>query len=222
MNILGYVEISMDKQIEKEIYNLSNYKDVTKNANHINKLIYASKTNFFDLFDEILKQNKEEHFLLMTLLVKKRKLYEINYFHYYEKWLFNYVDSWSKCDAYCYRVLNSMIEKYPNLYNNIINWSKSDNAYVRRASLVCFIISKLTFSVDYNIDKILYICDNLKYDEHIHVQKGLGWLLKYAYLTYPKEIEKYLRDNASILSRTTFRYALKKMDSSLRSELMKL
>ena len=36
------------------------------------------------------------------------------------------------------------------------------------------------------------------------------------------DIEKYLRDNVSILSRTTFRYALEKMDSSLRSELMKL
>ena len=67
-----------------------------------------------------------------------------------------------------------------------------------------------------------YICDNLKYDKHLHIQKGLGWLLKYTYLTYPEEVEKYLRDNVSILSRTTFRYALEKINSSLLNELMKL
>lgn len=214
--------ISMNEQIETEIYNLSNYKDVVKNVNRIDKMIKNSNVNFFDLFDQILKQNKEESFLLMTFLVKKRNLYEMEYFNYYEKWLFNYVDSWGKCDAYCYRVLNPMIEKFAELYNNIVNWCNSDKVYVRRASLVCFIISKSDFSVDYNLDKIFYICEKLKYDKHIHIQKGLGWLLKYTYLTYPEDIEKYLRDNVNILSRTTFRYALEKMDSSLRSELMKL
>lgn len=51
--------ISMNKQIEKEIYNLSNYKDVVKNVNRIDKMIKNSNVNFFDLFDQILKQNKE-------------------------------------------------------------------------------------------------------------------------------------------------------------------
>lgn len=63
--------ISMNKQIETEIYNLSNYKDVVKNVNRIDKMIKNSNVNFFDLFDQILKQNKEESFLLMTFLVKK-------------------------------------------------------------------------------------------------------------------------------------------------------
>ena len=85
-----------------------------------------------------------------------------------------------------------------------------------------FIISKKDFTVDYDLNKILYVCDELKNDKHIHIQKGLGWLLKYAYLSYPTEIEKYLKDNVKVLSRTTFRYALEKMNLSLKSELMKL
>lgn len=217
-----FVVKSMNNQIEEVIYNLSNYKDIIKNVNRIDKMIRESNIDFFELFDEILKNNREEPFLLMTILIKKRKLYEFNYFNFYEKWLFNYVDSWGKCDTYCYRVLNPMIELYPELYSNILNWSKSDKIYVRRASLVCFIISKADFSVDYDLNKLLYICDSLKDDKHIHIQKGLGWLLKYAYLTYPNEIENYLRNNADVLSRTTFRYALEKMDLSLRNELMKL
>ena len=115
-----------------------------------------------------------------------------------------------------------MIQKYPCLYDNINQWSCSDKIYVRRASLVCFIISKQNFSVDYNLEKMFHICDILKYDKHVHIQKGLGWLLKYSYLTYPSEIEKYLRDNIDVLSRTTFRYALEKMPNELKIELMKL
>lgn len=70
--------------------------------------------------------------------------------------------------------------------------------------------------------KILNICNILKEEKHIHIQKGLGWLLKYAYLTYPNEVEKYLRDNVDILSRTTFRYALEKMPKDLRNMMMHL
>lgn len=58
-----------------------------------------------------------------------------------------------KCDAYCYRVLNPMIEKYAELYQNIIEWTKAEKIYVKRASLVCFIISKAEFYVDYDIQK---------------------------------------------------------------------
>ena len=76
---------SMNNQIEEVIYNLSNYKDIIKNVNRIDKMIRESNIDFFELFDNILKKNKEESFLLMTFLVKKRKLYEFNYFNFYEK-----------------------------------------------------------------------------------------------------------------------------------------
>lgn len=212
----------MNNNVEKLILELSSHKDVIKNVNKINRIILNSNIDLFSLFDRMLDNNKDEIFTLMTLLIKKRGLYDMKYFCYYEKWLYKYVESWEKCDAFCYRVLNPIIEKYLCLYDNISKWSCSDKIYVRRASLVCFIISKQNFSVDYDLEKIFHICDRLKYDNHIHIQKGLGWLLKYSYLTYPSEIEKYLRNNIDILSRTTFRYSLEKMPNDLKIELMKL
>lgn len=210
--------------IEKMILELSGCKDVIKNYNKINRILLNKNIDLFSLLNKLLNENKnkEEVFILMTMLIKKRNLYNKQYFSLYEKWLYEYVDSWGKCDAYCYRVLNPMIERYSDLFFNITEWSLSNKIYVRRASLVCFIISKKEFSVDYELNKMLQICNRLKYDNHIHIQKALGWLLKYSYLSYPKEIEKYLRDNIDILSRTTFRYALEKMPKDLRQDLMKL
>ena len=127
----------MNNNVEKLILELSSYNDVIKNINKINKLILTSNIDLFSLFDGLLENKKDEIFTLMTLLIKKRSLYDIKYFVFYEKWLYKYVDSWGKCDAFCYRVLNPMIELYPELYSNILNWSKSDKVYIRRASLVC-------------------------------------------------------------------------------------
>ncbi len=209
-------------EIENIITNLNSYKEVVSNINKINRKLLDNNIDIFDLFDKILKNDKEEIFILMTFIIKKRKLYDLEYFDYYEKWLYKYVNTWGKCDAYCYRVLNPMIEKYSDLYDNIVKWAHSSATYVKRASLVCFIISKSDFLVDYDIQKIISICDILKEDRHIHVQKGLGWLLKYSFLTYPTEVEQYLKDNVSVLSRTTFRYALEKMPKDLRDKMMKI
>ena len=214
--------IILKSDILKIINNISNYKELTSSINKIDKMLIENNINIFKFLDEILKENKNENFFIMTFLIKKRKLYDIKYFSYYEKWLYEYVDDWGKCDAYCYRVLNPMIEKYLELYTNITNWSNSEKVYVRRASLVCFIISKKDFYIDYELNKIFEICDKLKWDKHIHIQKAVGWVLKYSYLTYQKEIEKYLRNNVGNLSRTSFRYALEKMPVELKDELMKL
>lgn len=209
-------------EIEHIIKSLNGYKDVTSNVNKINKNLLESNIDIFELFDRLLEAEKEEIFILMTLIIKKRMLYDLTYFEYYEKWLYKYIDTWGKCDAYCYRVLNPMIEKYSELYQKIFEWARSKKVYVKRASLVCFIISKSEFYVDYDIQKILNICNILKEEKHIHIQKGIGWLLKYSYLKYPNEVEKYLRDNINILSRTTFRYALEKMPKDLKNTMMSL
>jgi len=207
-------------EIESIVINLNGYKDVTSNVNKINKLLLENNVDVINFFDNLLSIEKEETFILMTLIIKKRKLYDIEYFNSYKNWLYRYVNAWGKCDAYCYRVINPMIQKYPELYTNIINWAKSKLIYC--ASLVCFIISKNEFEVNYDIDKIFILCDMLKEDNHIHIQKALGWVLKYSYLSYPKETIEYLNDNVTILSRTTFRYALEKMPKVLKDKMMKL
>lgn len=161
-------------KIEKIITNINGYKEVISNVNKINKLLLENNIDIIEFFDNLLSIEKEETFILMTLIIKKRKLYNLEYFKTYENWLYRYVDTWGKCDAYCYRVINPMIQKYPELYTNIINWAKSELVYVRRASLVCFIISKNEFEVKYDIDKIFVLCNMLKEDKHIHIQKALG------------------------------------------------
>ncbi|OAA22925.1 hypothetical protein DU53_03370 [Kosmotoga sp. DU53] len=114
--------------------------------------------------------------------------------------------------------------KYSELFSNVLKWAESERTYVRRVAPVSLIRNgvKSSFVVEYDLDKVLIVVENLKDDPHHHIQKAVGWLLKYSYLTYPDEILDYLRKNVKSLSRTTFRYALEKVPKEIRQEMMKL
>jgi len=199
-------------------------KAVLKIARPLLKLMPEDEDEFIDLCDELMQTREWIMLQLITTWIKTRKtLYQMKYFSTYQDWLYNYANDWGSCDILCYRVLNPMVEKFPKLYQTVKRWAISDKIYTRRASAVCLLNSSgFSFSVHVPFEWVEQICNIHKQDKHIHIQKGIGWLLKYAYLTYPVRTEKYLRSNLSILSRTTYRYALEKMEPEKRSYYMKL
>ena len=62
-------------EAESIVINLNGYKDVTSNVNKINKLLLENNVDVINFFDNLLSIEKEETFILMTLIIKKRKLY---------------------------------------------------------------------------------------------------------------------------------------------------
>jgi 3-methyladenine DNA glycosylase AlkD len=69
---------------------------------------------------------------------------------------------------------------------------------------------------------MILLVEKLKHDDDFHVRKAVGWTLKCAYPTYPKKVERYLRDNVGDLDRMIYRYALEHVEEPLRSELINL
>lgn len=195
----------------------------SKAVNNIAKRIYSALPNdneeLMELFDYLVSN---KFLVLVTLWIKRKKLYQLEFMSYYEKWLYDHVNRWGLCDVFCYRVLNPMIEKYPHLFEKVMEWADSSKTYVRRAAPVSLIQSTRSFVVNSSLQNVLWVVENLKHDKEMHVQKGVGWLLKYAYLTYPDEIYSYLKNNVGNLSRTIFRYALEKNPKHVREELMSL
>jgi 3-methyladenine DNA glycosylase AlkD len=113
---------------------------------------------------------------------------------------------------------------YPEYVNELKNWAKSQNRWVKRASAVSLIISarKGMFLKD-----IFEIVDILLLDKDDMVQKGYGWMLKAASETYhksdtyQKEVFDYVMSKKAIMPRTALRYAIEKMLLELRVEAMK-
>lgn len=176
---------------------------------------------FVRLCDGVMRLGCGRGFWMVTVWVKKRgDVYRRVFFPVYERWLLDHTDRWGTCDVLCYRVLNPMMERFPELRGRLVAWADDPRTYVRRAAAVAVIRSHGSFTVSVPFAEVEAICDRLKADREPHVEKAIGWLLKYAYLSYPTETVAFLEANVASLSRTTFRYALEKMPPSLRDRLM--
>ncbi|MGM0446142.1 MAG: DNA alkylation repair protein [Bacillota bacterium] len=198
----------------------------SKKRNIIQRKLYKhlpqKDYDLITFFDELVTDNDWHIFWIITQWIKRKKLYNKEYMEIYEKWLYNYISTWGSCDVYCYRVLNPMLEIYPEYYKNVIKWSDSKKPYVRRAAPVSLLESTRSFKVNYSFQKVIKIVNKLKDDQHYRVQKGVGWLLKYTYLSYPDKTYDYLKNNVDNLNRIIFRYALEKTPQDIKNELMNL
>lgn len=212
-----------------QIYNeviLLDYKTVKKQEAKISKKYFLALKNEIErllLVDELFKYNNYLLFSIATVWIKNNpNMIKKEYFIYYENLLYKYIDSWDKCDQYCYRVLNPLIEKYSSLHSSVISWANSDLIYVKRASAVCLIHSSAEFSINVEFGLVEKVCRKLMNEKHVHVQKAIGWLLKYSFITYPNETISLIEDSLNIMSATSFRYSLEKMPIETKEYLKAL
>jgi 3-methyladenine DNA glycosylase AlkD len=177
-----------------------------------------SKREIFDLC-EVLWQSGylEESFIACNWSYALRKQYAPEDFRVFERWLSLYVNNWASCDTLCNHTIGTIVEKYPEFLNKLINWTKSDNRWVRRGAAVSLIIPARKGMF---LDEILNIADKLMLDKEDLVQKGYGWMLKAASESHQKEIFDYVMENKSIMPRTAFRYAIEKMPKELKTKAM--
>ncbi len=215
--ILGSIQNKYD-----ELKDTSGSQTLNTVARKMFSKLPDDKGESIELFDFLVCQGDWKIFWLVTEWIKRKELYDLEFMEYYERWLYDYIDDWGKCDVFCYRVLNPMLERHPHLFENVMKWTKSQKTYVRRAVPVSLLQSSRSFKVNQSVDRVFTVVDNLKNDQEVHVQKGVGWLLKYAYLTYPEEVYNYLKDNVENFPRVVFRYALEKTPAEVKRELMSL
>lgn len=213
----------MIARIEEEYlkHDKINAASYSKVANKIYKEMPIDNIEFLKKCDELIKSDERRIFSVGTLLIQKRKsLIDIKYFDFYEKWATKYVNGWDQCDQFCSRVTTPMLEKYPELYDKLVEWSNESEFTIKRISLVSMTGSTTSVVVDF--DKVIHIVDKLKYDEEVLIQKAVGWILKCCYKNYPKQLEEYLIKNHDSLSRIIFRYSLEYMPKDKKEELLKL
>ena len=158
---------------------------------------------------------------MLTLLLKKRgSVIDEKHLGMYEDILLKHIHGWGQVDQYCYRVLGPIFNSNYKLYSILKRWSLSDNKDVRRAALVSMLTSSQMVTCTYPIREVMELVEILKNDEDFHVRKGVGWILKCAYLECPESVIFFLKENKESLDRMIFRYALEHMEKDLKQELM--
>jgi len=208
-NFLSYGhKISDIEKVTKAIYNKfeSKYEDAVS------------------IFENLVSSNvHEEKFAGVFFLNHFNSNFNQATIDLFEDMISKHCDTWALCDSSCIRVIGPYLGKKYNKQlaeNNIEKWSKSENLWVRRASLVILlkiIMIKKGFDEDYVFG---FVEKMLQYTED-YIQKGIGWLLKTCTKFKPDSIFNYLMMNKDRLPRLILRYASEKLPEEKRERVLK-
>ncbi len=187
-------------------------KEFYKNLKNVNKNI------IFDLCEDLWKSGYlEESFVACNWSYSLHKQYSPEDFYVFEKWVSLYVNNWASCDTLCNHTIGTLIEMYPELLENLIQWTQSENRWLRRSAAVTLIIPARhgKFLAD-----VFGIANALLVDKDDLVQKGYGWMLKAACEAHQEEVFDFVMKNKSIMPRTALRYAIEKMPEEFKKQAM--
>ena len=154
----------------------------------------------------------------ILIFERYRKDFPKSVFRTIKKWLLaDYCNSWALVDVLCPTSVGTLLEKYPELVEEIKGWTTSPNRWVRRASIVSFL--KLTRKTG-GLDPIYDIVQSHFGDRDDLIQKASGWLLREAGKADMARLEKFLRRHGPAIPRTTLRYAIERFSEAKRKELL--
>jgi 3-methyladenine DNA glycosylase AlkD len=187
--------------------------------NHWHQIKGRGKQEIFGLCEELLASGvMEEAFVVSDWLPRLIDQLEPADLETFGAWIDRYIDNWAKCDSLCNHTVGGLIEKYPETVQELKQWSKSPNRWLKRASAVSLIVpaKRGLFLQD-----AIEISTTLLADPDDMVQKGYGWLLKEESRKHQHEILQFVVANRKTMPRTALRYAIELMPKEVRQEAMK-
>jgi 3-methyladenine DNA glycosylase AlkD len=133
-------------------------------------------------------------------------------------WLLaDYCNSWALVDVLCPNSVGVLLEKYPDLVNEVKDWANSPNRWVRRASIVSYI--KLARKAQF-LDATYGVVRSHFADRDDLIQKASGWLLREAGKADMGRLERFLRRHGPAIPRTTLRYAIERFPEPKRKAIL--
>lgn len=178
-----------------------------------------SKPEIFALCEELYQSGYlEESFIVSEWARSLSGRYESDDLVVFRRWIDTYITNWASCDGFCNHAMGDFIEQYPEYVEDLKNWTKSKNRWVRRAAAVSLIVPAKHGKF---LNESMEIAGLLLTDTDDMVQKGYGWLLKEASRKHTGEVFSYVMKNKRLMPRTALRYAIELMPKDLKTEAMK-
>ena len=115
---------------------------------------------------------------------------------------------WDYVDAVASQRVGPILRNHPvPMRKMMLAWSKSENLWKRRTSIIC----QLGFKKETDLD-LLYACMEPSLDSNeFFLRKAIGWALRQYAWTDPTEVRRYVRRNEGRLSGLSKREALKNL-----------
>lgn len=137
--------------------------------------------------------------------------------HWHER-----VDNWCHCDGlsslYSWLLASDPAAVYPQLEA----WSRTDDQWLRRVSLVSLIHYSGKNAVFVPLDRALPLVTACLQDERGYVQKAVGWVLREMGHAYPDAVTAYIEENITTISSVALSRAIERRSPGVKADLLAL
>jgi len=129
-----------------------------------------------------------------------------------------YIYEWATCDVLSSKVISKIIVNDKSAAETMIEWSKSEKLWAKRASIVSFV----NLARKYDYDKIIIeISSNLIKNEFRFIQLAVGWCLRNLGQKNLELVLDFIKKNYDYFSREDLRYATEKMNEGLEKKVLR-
>ncbi|UCC25166.1 MAG: DNA alkylation repair protein [Gemmatimonadales bacterium] len=132
------------------------------------------------------------------------------------RWLESFCENWGLVDNLVPSVLSPLLRSYPELADEVVDWTSSPVVWVRRGAAVAFV---RLMNDPRMMDAGYAVALRLQDDRADLVQKAVGWMLREAGKVDRALLEAFLLDQGSRTPRTTLRYAIERFPKEDRRRI---
>jgi 3-methyladenine DNA glycosylase AlkD len=122
------------------------------------------------------------------------------------------IDTWALMDPIGSNCLGTLLLRDPDLERTFVKWSKSDNYWRRRASILpyLFLSLKQNYKPEYD-ERILSVVKPHISDEEFFVGKAAGWVIRELSKRNPDVVRDFIEEHKGSMTKLVLREGSKKL-----------
>lgn len=154
-------------------------------------------------------ENREEQYLAMDAAEYYKAFRTREAFDIYEEMLLG-ANHWDTVDKIASNLIGTLIKEHRELEQKLLEWRKSDNMWLRRASLLAHLKHKADTNVPLLEETILM----LAHEDEFFIRKAIGWVLREYSKTDPDYVSDFIAKYTDKLSALSQKEALKVIEKA--------
>lgn len=131
-----------------------------------------------------------------------------------------WIDNWAHADQLS-GLVSQLHEHFPKqIFSTLQSWNQSKRPWERRLSIVSlFFYSSQRKTRVPSFSKSRRLVHALLEDDHLYVQKGVGWTLREMYNVYPEQTLAYIEKNVCRIAPAGWQAATEKLTPAVKKRL---
>jgi 3-methyladenine DNA glycosylase AlkD len=127
--------------------------------------------------------------------------------------------TWALVDPLAINVAGGLVERFPELEDELDRWTVDRDFWVRRSALLALLRPLRRGEGDFR--RFAGYADRMLEEREFFIRKAIGWVLRETGKVRPRQVARWLRPRAALASGVTVREAVKYLSRADRESILR-